>query len=57
MQLMQHQNGSNQHAICLQAPPECITFHINNPVKIITGNHVNLYISTIGVSIYTDSIV
>ena len=49
MQLMQNQNDCNQHAIHLQATVcmtmlvEYITFHINNPVKLVTLNHINLY--------------
>jgi len=49
IQLIQHQNDYNQHAIHLQATlcmtmqVECITLHINNPVKLITLNHINPY--------------
>jgi len=46
MQLIQHQNDCNQHAntpssnsVCMTVQVECI---INNPVKLVTLNHVNL---------------
>jgi len=47
IQLIQHQNDCNQHAntpssnsVCMTMQVECI---INNPVKLATLNHVNLY--------------
>ena len=62
MELIQNLNDCNQHAIhlqgtvCMTMQVEYITFYINNPVKVVTLNQINLYTYNI-ISIYIDSIV
>ena len=67
MQLMQHQIIAinmqytfKQLSQCVHDYPsrihaECIAFYINNPVKLVTGNHVNLCIQLVYLYTLTQS--